>query len=299
MLGQVWPSRVALGSSEAWEIPLDQERWIVATHTASPTASSKAVIIVHGLGGHQELFHIVRLAQALHEEGYHVVRMNMQGRGPSVAGSKNPLRGGHSDDLARVVETVYARLDLRQVELLGYSFGGNMVLRYVGAAGDSGYPEVKRCFAVSAPVDLGADLQKLKRVVPPLLQKRVTKKLVELLVAVEPEAFERGLGDVVDFEAFEQQYIGPVLADAGEQEFYRSISAGPHVHKITTPTHVIWSRDDPVVDVQAYQNYEFSAAVQGYRTSFGGHVGFCRPFRLPPKRWWLDELLMRGFRGEL
>lgn len=291
-LGQMWPRQVALPSSEPWNIPLDNEEWILATHTPPPHrgASKLAIVMVHGLGGHQDLFHITRLARVLGQRGYHVIRMNMRGCGPSRQGSPNALLGGHSDDLALLIHAVHQRLEIQDISLLGYSFGGNMVLRYVGAQASAGYPKVSRCVAVSAPIDLHAAVQKLKRVFPTFLKNRVTKGLGKMVQNSDPRALQ--LGTFGNFLDFEQRYIAAVLGQGSSESFYRSMSAGPFVDQITTPTHIIWSQDDPVVDVDAYSRYRFSKAVQGYRTRYGGHVGFCRALSAPPKRWWLDERLL-------
>lgn len=264
----------------------------MATHTPpqATRARKRATIVVHGLGGHQDLFHIIRLAQVLSERGHHLVRMNMRGRGPGENGSPNALLGGHCDDLALVTLETRARLGVEDIDLLGYSFGGNMVLRYVGAQSLADYPEVSRCFAVSAPVDLQADVKKLKRVFPAFLQKRITKSLTRMVKQADPRA--KQLGEMHDFVGFEGAYIAEILGQGKADSFYQSMSAAPFLQHIATPTHIIWSQDDPVVDVDAYRNYQFSKFVRGYRTRYGGHVGFCRPFAAPPKRWWLDELLL-------
>lgn len=291
-LGQVWPGPVSLPNSSPWTIALPGNEWLIATHTPplGVPKNNRAVILVHGLGGNQGLFHIMRLAKALVQRGYHVIRMNMRGCGPSQDGSPNALLGGHSDDLALIVLAVQQRLKIHDIDLLGYSFGGNMVLRYVGAQAQAGYSPVSRCYAISAPVDLEADVRKLKRVFPSLLKRRVANRLSQMVKQADPRA--KDLESIKDFTGFEQGYIAKVLGQGNSEIFYRSISAGLFVDKITTPTHIIWSQDDPVVDVDAYRNYRFSNYVKGVRTRFGGHVGFCRPMTTPPKRWWIDELLL-------
>lgn len=297
VLGQVWFGKVDLDQGEAWEVDLGKGASLVCTHNAPARGNGNAVVIVHGLGGFQDLFHILRMAEQLLARGYDVVRMNMRGCGPSKKGASNALLGGHSDDLALVLEELTRRLKPDRVELLGYSFGGNMVLRYAGLVGERYTSPIAGCIAVSAPVDLVADIRKLKRVCPAWIQRRVARGLVGMVQKAHAQRGET-LGSFpqdLDFEAFEAQYIAPVLGDNSSDSFYRSMSAAPHLSKIAVPTHVIWSQDDPAVDVEAYALHRWSDAVRGYRSRYGGHVGFCRPFSRPPKRWWLDGVVLKIF----
>ena len=124
------------------------------TWQPGPRRERPALVIAHGLGGSSEASYQVSLGRAAHDAGWHVVRMNLRGAGPSEAVCARLYNAGLAEDVLAVARAVAAQV--ARLVLVGYSLGGNLVL-LAGSRDAGGLPdEVAGVAAVCAPVDLAA-----------------------------------------------------------------------------------------------------------------------------------------------
>src|SRR5215471_15980534 len=93
------------------------------------------VILIHGLEGSSNSQYVLGNATRAWAAGCNVVRMNMRSCGGTDRFSPAIYHSGCSNDVARVVDAVVSRGELQAVALIGYSMGGNLVLKYAGEAG--------------------------------------------------------------------------------------------------------------------------------------------------------------------
>src|SRR5258707_3842324 len=100
---------------------------------ARPTA-----IIVHGLEGSSESQYVVGNANKLWRAGCNVVRMNMRNCGGTEALSPTLYHSGLSNDVLVVMNFFVERYGLRSMSLIGYSMGGNLILKLAGEPGLGG-----------------------------------------------------------------------------------------------------------------------------------------------------------------
>jgi pimeloyl-ACP methyl ester carboxylesterase len=87
-------------------------------------------------------------------QGWPVLRLNLRGAGPSRATAAGHYHAGRTDDLAAALRRIPGDLARHGLVVLGYSLGGNLVLKFIGE-GAHGLP-VLAGVAVSAPIDLAA-----------------------------------------------------------------------------------------------------------------------------------------------
>ena len=88
--------------------------------------------------------------------GYPVLMVNQRGAGPSRAACRGVYHAGSSDDFATLLDRLDPRLTRHGVLPVGFSLGGNMLLKFLGEAG--GHRLVRRAATVSAPLDLATHL---------------------------------------------------------------------------------------------------------------------------------------------
>lgn len=94
------------------------------------SASGRPVVLIHGWPLSLESWK--GNVPALTDAGYRVVAYDRRGFG----NSDKPLTGYGYDQLADDLESLMARLDLREVTLVGFSMGGGEVARYVTRHGE-------------------------------------------------------------------------------------------------------------------------------------------------------------------
>ena len=120
-----------------------------AIRAARPTA-----IIVHGLEGSSNSQYVVGNANKLFRAGCNVVRMNMRNCGGTEALSPTLYHSGLSNDVLAVMNFFVERYGLRSMSLIGYSMGGNLVLKLAGELGTAAPDVLRSVIGVSPAADL-------------------------------------------------------------------------------------------------------------------------------------------------
>ena len=92
-------------------------------------------VLVHGLEGSSDSRYMRGIATRAFAAGMNVIRMNMRNCGGSDALTPTLYHSGRSADVGAVVRTFSERFALQRVALVGYSMGGNLVLKLAGEWG--------------------------------------------------------------------------------------------------------------------------------------------------------------------
>jgi len=258
-----------------------------------PRRERPALVIAHGLGGSSEASYQVSLGRAAHDAGWHVVRMNLRGAGPSEALCARLYNAGLAEDVVAVAQAV-ARQAARVV-LVGYSLGGNLVL-LAGSRDASGLPdEVAGVAAVCAPVDLAAcadrfDARDNAGYRAHFLwalrhqYRRRQRRLPELYAA----GLERGLRSIWEYDDVVTARYGGF---ANARDYYARSSSGPWLARLARPALLLWAADDPLVPVEAVSRWPVGATARREVETTGGHVGFVGRSRAPGWFWAADHVL--------
>ena len=143
-------------------VPLaDGDRLIIHDDRAkSWITGDRIAVLIHGLCGSHKSPYIQRIATKLRRHGIRTIRVDMRGFGDSTLISRGHLHAGRSDDIRDIVQFINHLSPLSKISLLGFSLGGNILLKYLieKSRGTSGFrqPEdpVDSAISVSPPVDL-------------------------------------------------------------------------------------------------------------------------------------------------
>ena len=104
-------------------------------HWQPRRAEALTAIVLHGLEGSSSSQYVLGNADKLLRAGANVIRMNMRNCGGSEALSPTLYHSGLSGDVLTVLRFFAARDGLRRIALVGYSMGGNLVLKLAGDLG--------------------------------------------------------------------------------------------------------------------------------------------------------------------
>ena len=235
------------------------------------------VVLLHGLAGSEDSAYMRIGAAWLTARGHPVLRLNLRGAGPSGACCRRDYHAGRSADLAQVLRALPAELAADGVAVVGFSLGGNILLKYLGEAGADA--PVVAAAAVSAPIDLAAASRALRRRRNALYQWALLREFAKqcLRPAAALSAAERAAVRAArDFYAIDQNFVAPRNGFDGADDYYRRSMALPYLAAITVPTLVIQAQDDPIVPAAAYRDYPWAAnpALVALLPAGGGHVGF-------------------------
>lgn len=242
------------------------------------------VLILHGLEGSLHSHYIPGLLQRLQTEGFCPVLMHFRG----CSGESNRLarsyHSGDTGDVAAVVEHINSVRGLPIFGAVGFSLGGNVLLKWLGQTGDAN--PLTCAVAVSVPFQLDEAVDRLAHGVSRLYEIY----LLDSLKNSYRDKF-RHLNSPLDIDVdsmkgireFDDRITAPLHGFSGADEYYERSSCRQYLHNIHIPTRIIHAEDDPFMRPRSVpQSDELSDYVNLVLTKHGGHVGFVAG-RLPWK----------------
>lgn len=263
-------------------------------HRAAPGTKHRA-ILVHGLCGDQESNYMRRSALRLMQAGYELCLVNLRGSGPGYKLASQPYHAGRSEDVAAVVSWLKAKYPTQHLDLLGYSLGANIVLKYLAEASADPQPDIERALAISPPIDLEKSCERLMASPLGLADRFFSKLLVQHVERVHEARADLGpppnWPKPFNVRIFDEIYTAPRSGYESAQHYYQSASSQHRLHQIKIPTKMIWAEDDDLIDQNALRNAKLSSSVQRLATQRGGHIGYVNPLARGPQRFWLIDHL--------
>jgi hypothetical protein len=250
-------------------------------HPHRPVTGAALAIVIHGLTGCEESKYVLRTSAGLLERGHPVLRLNLRGAGPSIGKARQQYHSGRSEDLRRVLEQLEATGRFQGYLPIGFSLGGNLVLKALGEFGRD-FPIVAGC-SVSAPIDLALTA---KRFLDPRntiyhrwLIERMKQEALQLPADAIPDAQREAVRNVRDIIAFDQALTAPRNGYVDAWEYYDRNAAERFMPDIEVPTLVIHALNDPWIPGAIYRRFDWSANpwLVPLLPERGGHVGFHEP----------------------
>jgi hypothetical protein len=257
-----------------------------------PQRAGALVLVLHGLEGSSRSGYALGLLAATATRGWHGVVMHFRG----CSGEPNRLprsyHSGETGDLAAVVGLLRARHPGRRLAVVGYSLGGNVLLKWLGESGAAA--PVDCAAAVSVPFELDAAAKRLTRGISRLYQWWLLRNLRhsvmrKVLSGVLPEDFSWRAA-APDFWTFDDRVTAPLHGFAGADDYYRRSSCRQYLGGIGVPTLVLHARDDPFLSPEAIPapaEVPATLTLEVYRA--GGHVGFVAGRWPWAAQYWLEH----------
>ena len=260
---------------QRWETSLEDE--VVGTlqlsgRLTSDGASDTIVVIVHGLGGSATSYYAGRAALCASRAGIDSLRLNLRG---ADRGGADYYHAGLTDDLDAALRST-ALAGYRNIFLLGYSLGGNMMLRYLAGKPD---PRVRAAAAVCSPIDLKPSARAIDRPRGVFYRRHVLAGLKEIYRNVATRRDVplpvREAARISTIEQWDERIISPRHGFAGAEDYWAQTSACNVLGDIDTPTLFVASERDPMVGIDTLRPWLQNATrLRRIITSQGGHVGF-------------------------
>lgn len=304
-LQTIWPT---FCRGDIKNLPIERERMelpdgdFIDLDWVGKQKAGPLVLILHGFEGSIESHYAKGMLQAFAQQGWRGVFMHFRG----CSGEPNRLpRGYHSGetlDVAYVVEVICKREPGIRIAAIGYSLGGNILLKWLGETNQ--HNPLKAAIAVSVPFELhkAADRiqQGFSRIYQWYLLRCVRERLLQKFQQVAVPIDTSGLSTVQNIRDFDNQYTVPLHGFSSVDEYYTTSSSRQYLRSIRIPTLLVHSKDDPFMTEDVIpSSEELSAYVKLEITESGGHVGFVAgnvPWR---PHYWLEERAPEFFREYL
>lgn len=257
-------------------VRVSAETRVLALESGAARRQAPTLVTVHGMSGSARSTYMQAVQRKAHRLGWRVLLLNLRGALGTEHLSVTGYHGGLTDDLAALLDDLDGagpRL------LLGFSLGGNVVLRLAAEA--AGRWPLAGVAAVSPAVDLARCARALDG------ERRLAVYRDHFLVDLADHVRRRaavhggrvvtaGLDEVRTLTAFDDRFTAREHGFAGVDDYYARASAAPLLGRIDVPTLVVHARDDHLVPAEGLTT---SPAMDNPRvtvelTDRGGHCAF-------------------------
>lgn len=259
-------------------------------------AAAKTLLLVHGLEGSSHSQYVRGNAARFYAAGWNVVRMNMRNCGGTENESPTLYHSGLSGDVLAVVRHYQQTRDAQAWSLVGYSMGGNLVLKLAGELGERTAPLLRAVVGVSPAMDLGPSADALHEPANRVYEWKFLRGLVrryarkcQLFPQIYDAKRSRGLRTLREFDdritAFYSGFSG------ADDYYYRAASARV-AGRIAIPALVLHALDDPFIRMTLETRASLLANphVDLVETEHGGHCAFLAP-AAGYDGYWAERLL--------
>lgn len=124
--------------------------------------TKQLAIITHGLEGHSRGHYCQGMAGALKRAGWDVLAWNFRGCSGEPNRSLQSYHSGATGELNIVLKYVFENTNYEKISLVGFSLGGNLLLKFLGDTGSDLDPRISAAVALSVPCDLASSAKKLE-----------------------------------------------------------------------------------------------------------------------------------------
>jgi predicted alpha/beta-fold hydrolase len=250
-------------------------------------------ILLHGLEGDRSSNYIIGLTHALQQRGWRSCLMHFRNCGGEPNRLARSYHSGETTDIQRLVERLRNDHPDAPLVVVGYSLGGNVLLKWLGEQGADA--AVDAAVAVSVPMRLDLCADRMETGLSRLYQHHLVKKLQHSSRRKfgprgdSPYPLER-LHELRSFRQFDHEFTAPLHGFASGADYYQRSSSRQFLRGIEVPTLIIHARDDPFMTPGVIpEESELAPSVTLELSDHGGHVGFISghwPWRL---HYWLDQ----------
>ncbi len=255
--------------------------------------SRQLVILLHGLEGNTRRPYMTAMASRLYEAGYDILALNFRGCSNEPNRLLRSYHTGETGDLRFLVQWVQTQFDHPQIALVGFSLGGNVLLKYLGEEGADISDRLSGGVAFSVPIDLASSSRQLDRGINRLYVAQFLRTLIPKALAklerfdhqLDPEAIRQASS----FAAFDQAFTAPVHGFLDAEDYWNRASALPWMDQITCPALLVNAWDDPFLSPACYPSGRalLSKHVQFETPGQGGHVAF--PSLWSGRYYWSEQ----------
>lgn len=278
-------------------IPLERERLelpdgdFIDLDWIKGEAKSPLILILHGLEGSIESHYAKGMLQTVSKQGWRGVFMHFRG----CSGEPNRLpkgyHSGETGDVSYVIQVLLEREPNLFIGAIGYSLGGNVLLKWLGETGKDN--PLKAAIAISVPFELHKAANRIQQGFSKFYQWYFMKCLRDRLsqkFQINPGPLDPSiLHNVTTMYEFDDKITAPLHGFSGANEYYTTASSRQYLRKISVPTLILHAKDDPFMSEDVIpESNELSPEVRLEVTESGGHVGFVAgkyPWR---PHYWLE-----------
>lgn len=271
-------------------------------HWQADRAKPLTIIIVHGLEGSSESQYMLGITAKALAAGMNVVRYNQRTCGGTDDLAPVLYHSGLSDDIAAVARSLIETDRVSHIALVGFSMGGNLVLKLAGEWGAAGPPQFRAVAACCPAMDLAASADALHEPMNRVyelyflrnLRRRMMRK-AQLFAGHFDTNRLRGLRSLRDFDdKITAYYCGFTGAD----DYYARASASNVVEQVAVPTLILHAANDPFIRLLPETRCKITSnpSITFVESRDGGHCAFVGARNGADDGFWAESQIVNFLR---
>lgn len=252
------------------------------------------IIMVHGLCGSHLSPYLIRIAKKLDKSSIRTIRINLRGCGTGRGHAKKMYHVDCSDDIWHVLKEIKRDTPDSPLTLMGFSLGGNIILKMVGERGEEAGKILTHIIAINPPIDMYSSAERLSR---NKIYERYFMRSLRSDVLFCHHHFEDlppiQIPTEMTLLEFNEFYIAPQSGYLSAKDYYRASSSGRLIREITLNCHILFAKDDPIVDYSVIESIKVPDNVEVLITDQGGHLGYLGTLKEKGGFRWMDSMIIR------
>jgi predicted alpha/beta-fold hydrolase len=266
-------------------------------HWQRDRKAAQTALLLHGLEGCCDSHYMHGIAAKAYAAGLNVVRMNQRTCGGTEHLSSTLYNSGLSADYRSVVGELAATERLGRIWLIGYSMGGNLLLKATGEMGGT-EPALAGTVAVCPNIDPTPCVVELERpgnwIYHHYFLTQLKARLKRKAALVPGKWNLKGLEGITRISEFDDRYTAPDGGYRDGADYYDRSGARHVLNRIAVPTTIITAQDDPFIPYSMFltpviQHHPFIRLIA---PAHGGHCGFFQERQAGEDRYWVENRII-------
>lgn len=260
-----------------------------------PNSTKPIVVIFHGLEGSYSSPYINGIMDTLRKAGMACVLMHFRSCSGKLNRKATAYHSGQTLDGKEFIESIKERFSSNDLFAIGYSLGGNMLLKLLGECGKN--TPLKGAISVCAPLDLAICADKISQGFSSFYEKKMLDNLKNtLLLKYEQHDMENLISlkkedvqNIKTIREFDEVYTSRINGFGNASNYYKLCSSKQFLKDINIKTLLIHTLDDPFMTQEVLPaKEELNSFITLEVHKYGGHLGFISGSIFKPV-YWLDE----------
>jgi predicted alpha/beta-fold hydrolase len=237
------------------------------------------------------------IASKAYRAGFNVIRMNQRTCGGTEHLTPTLYNSGLSQDYRTIVHELAHVDGLNRIWLVGYSMGGNLILKAAGEAGSS-EAALAGAIAICPNIDPPKCVEALEQPRNWIYHRHFLVKLKARLrrkALLFPGKWNlKGLGHTTKMSEFDDRYTAPDGGYANGADYYNRVGACLVLDSIVVPTLIITAQDDPFIPYSMFTVplIQRHPTIQVIAPRYGGHCGFLQWASNGEDTFWAENRIM-------
>lgn len=305
LVPRYWPRRRLLHG-----VPVESRLFTVADdtrilgfcHWQADRRVHPTAVLVHGLEGCSESHYMLGIASKAYRAGMNVIRVNQRNCGGTEHLTPTLYNSGLGRDYRTVIDGLVRTDGLTGIWLVGYSMGGNLVLKAAGEAASS-QPALAGAVAVCPNIDPTQCVAALEHPRNWIYHNHFLtsmKARMRRKAALFPGRWNLAeLDSIRTLREFDDRFTARDGGYRNGEDYYDRAGARHVLKSIAVPTVIITAQDDPFIP---FGMFDTSAVrdnpnIRLIAPRHGGHCGFVQPNRPDEDRFWAENRIIELMAG--